>query len=164
MNKKRVLIITILLGLCAIFYGCGHSDNNDDDWGNSRVIRVSNLKGRVIAPINDVNSMRAQTAEAAFSLVSVANTRVFLEDDSSKFAVTDANGDFLIPNVPEGPHRIIANALSGTTTYRQRSDLINVTGQYETQLIERSIELQPAFYDLTIHLSDLNSRQSVRKS
>ena len=161
MNKKRVLIITILLGLCAIFYGCGHSDNNDDDWGNSRVIRVSNLKGRVIAPINDVNSMRAQTAEAAFSLVSVANTRVFLEDDSSKFAVTDANGDFLIPNVPEGPHRIIANALSGTTTYRQRSDLINVTGQYETQLIERSIELQPAFYDLTIHLSDLNTGSPV---
>lgn len=161
MNKKRVLIITVLLGLCAIFYGCGHSDNNDDDWGNSRVIRVSNLKGRVIAPINDVNSMRAQTAEAAFSLVSVANTRVFLEDDSSKFAVTDANGDFLIPNVPEGPHRIIANALSGTTTYRQRSDLINVTGQYETQLIERSIELQPAFYNLTIHLSDLNTGSPV---
>ena len=160
MTRIRVIIIIMLLGLSAIFYGCGSNDDNDP-WGNSNVIRVSNLKGKVIAPIVGLSSERAQAAEYAFPLPSVANTRVFLEDDSSKYAITDANGDFVIPNVPEGKHRLVANVLAGATTYRQRSDIITVTGQYETQIIERSIELQPAFYNMTVHLSDLNTDSPV---
>ena len=131
MNKKnyRVLLAIVIAVFSAIFYGCG-SSGNLDDWADSdAVIRVSNLKGRVIAPINSSLSSRTST-EAYFSLVTTQGTKVFIEDNSNLYAIADSNGVFVIPNVPEGKHRVIANVVVGTTAYRQRGDVVNVTGQY----------------------------------
>ncbi len=159
---SRLLLMLLLLSICAVFYGCG-SSGNIDDWADSgHVIRVSNLKGRVIAPINDNFSARATSSnEVCFSLLSTQGTKVFIEDNANLWAIADANGNFVIPNVPEGKHRVIANVVSGTTAYRQRSDVINVTGQYETQEIPYSIELYPALYSVKLHLSDLTTSSPV---
>ena len=68
---------------------------------------------------------------------------------------------FVIPNVPEGKHRVIANIVAGTTAYRQRSDVVNITGQYETQEMPYSMELRPALYNIRVYLSDLTNSSPV---
>ncbi|MBR4329656.1 MAG: hypothetical protein IKP71_07360 [Candidatus Riflebacteria bacterium] len=159
---RKLFIGVLILCLCAVFYGCGSSGNIDDWADGSNVIRVSNLRGRVIAPINDNYSFRTSSDnEVCFSLLSTQGTRVFIEDNSNLWAIADANGNFVIPNVPQGKHRVIANVVSGTTAYRQRSDVVNVTGQYETQDMPYSIELYPALYSVKIHLSDLQTSSPV---
>ncbi len=158
--SDKYIVLFIIVCFCAVFYGCG-SSGNINDWADSdAVIRVSNLRGRVIAPINSSLSSRAST-EAYFSLVSTQGTKVFIEDNSNLYAISDSNGVFVIPNVPEGKHRVIANVVVGTTAYRQRSDVVNVTGQYETQEMPYSIELTPALYNVKLHLSDLYTSSPV---
>lgn len=157
--KLKFIILLFFLCLGAIFYGCGSSGNISDWADSSNIIRVSNLRGRIIPPISN-NSIR-NSSEPLFSLVSTAGTKVFIEDNSNLFAYTDSSGFFVIPNVPEGKHRVIANIVAGTTTYRQRSDVITVTGEYETQEIQQSIELSPALYNTKIHVLDLNTSSPV---
>ena len=138
--------------------GCGGSgDGVSDEWGNNSgsVVRVSNIKGRVIPPLDVTVSAREQSSIPRFSLTSALGTRVFVEDDPGYYAIADANGDFLIHNVPAGRHRLVASVVAGVTTYRQRSDVITVTGEYETQVIMNSIPLEPALYNAKLHISDL---------
>ena len=164
MNKVyfRALIVFAIICLSIVFYGCGSSGDISDWADGSNVIRVSNLKGRVIAPINDSFSNRASVDdEVCFSLLSTEGTKVFIEDNANLWATADSAGNFVIPNVPEGKHRVIANVVSGTTAYRQRSDVVNVTGQYETQEMPYSIELKPALYNVKLHLSDLVTSSPV---
>ncbi len=162
MNIKRVclrlLFVLIVISITAVIFGCGSSGGSSNTgWGDSEnIIRVSNLKGRVIPPLNNnINSLRGSSTQPYFSLVTTQGATVFIEDDSSLNSVADSDGFFVIPNVPEGKHRVIANIVSGTTSYRQRSDIINVTGQFETQELPYSVELVPALYYIKFHLSDL---------
>ena len=84
----KLFLTIIFLGLCAVFNGCG-SSGNINDWADSdAVIRVSNLRGRVIAPINSSLSSRGST-EAYFSLVTTQGTKVFIEDNSNLYAIAD---------------------------------------------------------------------------
>ena len=167
-NKKkynitfiRIFFVMAIIVFSIAFFGCGSSGGGESDWyDENNVVRVSNLKGRVIAPLNNPASART-SAQAYFSLLSTEGTKVFIEDNSSLNAICDADGYFIIPNVPEGKHRIIANVVAGTTTYRQRSDVITVTGQYETQEIPYSIELSPALYSAKLYLSDLKTSSPV---
>lgn len=160
----RLVISIIIVSLSVAFFGCGSSGGGSEDWiDNESVVRVSSLKGRVIAPINNnLNALRGSGSQPYFSLITTKGTKVFIEDDNSLWAVAESDsGDFVIPNVPEGKHRVIANIVSGTTTYRQRSDVINVTGQYEIQEMPYSVELSPALYYVKIYLSDLVTSSPV---
>ena len=160
--RSKLIVGILILCLSAVFYGCGSSGDISDWIDSDNVIRVSNLRGRVIAPINDSFSNRASSNdEVCFALLSTQGAKVFIEDNPNLWAVADSDGYFVIPNVPAGKHRIIANIVSGTTAYRQRSDVVNISGQYETQDIPYSIELKPALYSVKIHLSDLLTSSPV---
>ena len=169
MNNKRKMILTLIrmffvvaiIVLSLAFYGCGSSGGGSSDWiDENNVVRVSNLKGRVIVPVDNSASARTST-QAYFSLLTTEGTKVFIEDNPSLNAVADVNGYFIIPNVPEGKHRVIANVVAGTTTYRQRSDVVTITGLYETQEMPYSIELSPALYSAKLYLSDLKTSSPV---
>lgn len=158
----RIFFVFIFAALSLIFYGCGSSDGGLSDWiTDSNIIRVSNLKGRLVRSVTSGLSIREQNNQVYFPLVTTQGAKVFLESDSSKYAIADANGDFVIPNVPAGKQRLVANLVQGTTTYRQRSDIINVTGEYETQILVNSIALEPALYNLTLRLSDLTTGSPI---
>ena len=89
LNAKLFLGI-ILICFCTVFYGCG-SSGNIADWADSEnVIRVSNLRGRVIAPINDSFSNRASSNnnEVCFSLLSTQGTKVFIEDSMNEESIS----------------------------------------------------------------------------
>lgn len=156
----RIIVLLFFILLSFVFWGCGSDGSSNWNTDENRVVRVSNLKGRVIAPIDYNNSAR-QSAEAYFSLLTTEGTEVFIEDNNSLRAVADVDGFFIIPNVPEGKHRVVANVKAGTTSYRQRSDVIAITGQYETQEMPYSIELSPALYNVKIYLNDLTNGNPV---
>lgn len=158
--KIKFYFFGVLLITGLAFFGCGGSGGNSDWVEENKIVRYSNIRGRVIAPVNN-ESVRTSTTEAFFSLVSPAGTKVFIEDNSSLFAYTDTDGFFVIPNVPEGKHRVIANIVAGTTTYRQQSEVITVTGENETQEISYPIELIPALYNLKIHVSDITNSSKI---
>lgn len=155
----------MLLSIVLCMYGCGSSTSDDSDWGNgNNIVRVSNLKGRVILPVEGLSDYRAQTMEGRFSLTSALGTKVFVEDRPDLFATCDANGDFLIANVPAGYHRLVASVLAGTSNYRQRTDSFSVSGDLETQVLINSIPLEYAPYSVTIHLADLKTNSPISGS
>ena len=51
--RSKLIVGFLILGLSAVFYGCGSSGDISDWIDSDNVIRVSNLRGRVIAPINE---------------------------------------------------------------------------------------------------------------
>lgn len=132
--------------------GCGSTDGGISDWQKEPTITVvSNIKGKILPP------PAGASVRGAFSLLSTEGTRVFVEDRPDLYASADANGDFIIRNVPAGPVRLVAHQVSGTTPYRQRSDLINLTGKFETQVVPEPIVLENAPYSINVTVSDVNT-------
>ena len=141
-------VMLLVLGLL----GCGSTDGGLSDWQKpAPVTIVSNIKGKILPPV------AASILRGQFSLLSAQGTRVFLEEKPEFYADADANGDFIIRNVPVGRYRLVAYKLSGTTPYRQRSDLINLTGQFETQVFATPLTLEYAPYSVKIAVSDVVS-------
>lgn len=91
------------------------------------------------------------------ALLSVEGATVFVEKYPEHSATADNNGDFIIKNVPVGRHRLVAHKLSGITPYRQRSDVFDLTGQFETQVINTPVTLEPAPYNVTVNVSDVGT-------
>ena len=148
-SRFAVFLFGLTLLLAA---GCGSTDGGIADWQKPGTIKVvANVKGKVLAPA------APGSVRGAFSLLSTEGALVFVEDRPELFANADANGDFIIRNVPAGPLRLVAHKVSGTTPYRQRSDLVNLTGAYETQVVDAPIVLEHAPYNLKITISDVNT-------
>lgn len=144
-------LFCILLVLAAVT-GCGGGDGGLSDWAKpAPVTVVSNIKGKVLPPV------LAGSILANYSLLSAEGTRVFVESKPEYYALADANGDFLIRNVPAGKYRLVAHTVSGVTPYRQRSDLVDLTGTFETQVVEAPLPLELAPFSVKIHVSDVNS-------
>ncbi|MDD3148558.1 MAG: hypothetical protein PHD82_14790, partial [Candidatus Riflebacteria bacterium] len=117
----------LFLIVCLLVFstGCGSSDGGLSDWQKpATVTAVSNIKGKILPPSTS-GAVRGQ-----FSLLSTDGTLVFVEEKPEFFANADANGDFLIRNVEAGRYRLVAHKVSGTTPYRQRSDIFTLSGQF----------------------------------
>jgi len=144
------LLIVICCSL--VITGCGSSDGGISDWQKpAPVTVVSNIKGKILPPLS------ASLRPGLMALLSVEGATVFVEKYPEHSATTDSNGDFIIKNVPVGRHRLVAHKLSGTTPYRQRSDVFDLTGQFETQVINTPVTLEPAPYNVTVNVSDVGT-------
>ncbi len=148
------LLILICCSLTA--GGCGSSDGGLSDWQKpAPVTVVSNIKGKVLPPVS------VSIRPGLMALLAVEGTTVFVEKYPEHSATADSNGDFIIKNVPAGRHRLVAHKLSGITPYRQRSDVFDLTGQFETQVIATPVTLEPAPYNLTVNVSDVGTDQPL---
>ena len=148
--------LLILICCSLVITGCGSSDGGLSDWQKpAPVTVVSNIKGKILPPVS--GSIRP----GLMALMAVEGTTVFVEKYPEYSATADSNGDFIIKNVPAGRHRLVAHKLSGTTPYRQRSDVFDLTGRFETQVIATPVTLEPAPYNLTVNVSDVGNDQPL---
>lgn len=149
---SSLFCVSLIVCLLVFTSGCGSTDGGLSDWQKPAAVTiVSNIKGKILPPSSS-SALRAQ-----FSLLSTDGTLVFVEEKPQYFANADANGDFVIRNVEAGRYRLVAHKVSGTTPYRQRSDIFNLSGQYETQVVADPIVLETAPYNVKISVSDVNT-------
>jgi len=155
-NRRFSVYLALLLVVLTLSSGCGGGDGGLSDWAKpEQVTVVSNLGGQILPPISGA------TLQASFALLSVDGTRVIVEEKPEFSTVVDSQGKFVIKNLPVGKYHLVAQTVSGTTAYKQRSDLINLTGQYETQELAQPIPLVVAPYSVRINVSDLISGNPV---
>lgn len=149
--------IFLLVGLLSVFLtGCGSTDGGLSDWAQPVPVTViSNIEGKIIPPVVGANIL-----SQAF-LVSVKGTKIFVEEKPEFFAEADETGQFIIRNVPAGKYHLIADLLSGTTTYRQRTDQLNLTGEFATLLVKNPVQLLIAPYKVRINVADLKTGAPV---
>ena len=157
-NTKYCAIGIVLLAFISlIFYGCGGPigvlETGSDVPAGSGLV---NIKGKIVAPLAE-NISNRPAAEAMYNLSSVQGTRVFIESLPSCSAVADANGDFLIRDVPFGSYSIIAEKTEGLYVYKQRQENILVTSTEDTMTLTSYIPLEAAPYELTVYVEDLNA-------
>lgn len=146
-------MILCILTLSVFLGGCGSSDGGLSDWAKpGQVTLVSNIEGKLVAPVFSAD------VKAQATLVPVQGARVYVEEKPEYVGEADESGKFIISNVPAGRYHLIANLSSGVSSYRQRSDLIDLTGEYATLLLTNSIQLVSAPHRLKINVSDINTK------
>ncbi len=134
----------------AIFaIGCGSGDGGIDDWTTpAPVTVVSNIQGKVALPVSGSVRDNLQLMN------SVQGTKVFLEEKPEFYATADSSGNFIINKVPVGKYHLIADIVVGPTTYRQRTDQVNLTGEFETQTIGTPMQLVSAPYKVKLYVKN----------
>ncbi|MEW6711585.1 MAG: Ig-like domain-containing protein, partial [Candidatus Riflebacteria bacterium] len=149
----RVKLVLVLLFGTLVFIGCGGSDGGLSDWVKpASVTVVANIEGTIGAPVVAGNLV------AQSMLVAVKGTKVFVEEKPEYIGEADETGKFIISNVPAGRYHLVADLVSGVTTYRKRTDQINLTGEYATLKLNDPVQLSVAPYRLKINVSDMNTR------
>lgn len=159
LNPRRITaclaIVAIVLLLAS---GCGGGDGGLSDWAKpGQVTVVSNLSGQVLPPVSGASLHES----AVFSLLSVDGTRVYIEEKPEFETTVDSQGKFVIKNLPVGKYHVIAQTVSGTTAYKQRSDLVNLTGEFETQVLAQTLPLVVAPYSVNLRITDLLTNNPV---
>jgi hypothetical protein len=150
--------IVIVLGFLSILFiaGCGSTDGGLSDWIEpTPATIVANIEGRVISPVVNLNA-RAQSSN-----VPVGGTKVFVEEKPEFYSIADEDGNFIINNVPAGKYHLIAELVSGISNYKQRTDQIKLTGEYETLKISDPVQLVNAPYKIALNITDLKSKVTL---
>lgn len=153
LNYRRITVYLALITLILMFVsGCGSTDGGLSDWAKpGQVTVVSNLGGQVLPPVAGASLHES----AAFSLLSVEGARVYIEEKPEFSETVDSEGKFVIKNLPVGKYHVIAQTVLGTSSYKKRSDLIDLTGEFETQMMTETIPLVLAPYRLNLRITDL---------
>lgn len=152
-NYRRIAVCLVIMAAALMLAsGCGGGDGGLSDWAKpGQVTVVSNLGGQVLPPVSGASLHES----AVFSLLSVEGTRVYIEEKPEFATVVDAQGKFVIRNLPVGKYHVVAQTVSGTTSYKQRSDLIHLTGEFETQELSQALPLVVAPYTVHLRITDL---------
>ena len=152
-NHRQITVYLALVAVALVLAsGCGGGDGGLSDWAKpAQVTVVSNLSGQILPPVAGASLHES----AAFSLLSVEGTRVHIEEKPEFSTVVDSQGKFVIKNLPVGKYHVVAYTVSGTTAYKQRSDLINLTGQFETQELTAALPLVIAPYRVNLRVTSL---------
>lgn len=157
-NKLRSLLYFLffcaLLAFIAVS-GCGPGDGGLSAWGiGPEVEYVSNIRGKVAFP--EFSSLASLVSASR-----IEGATVFIESAPEYNSVADSSGLFEIKNVPAGNYRVIAEVVSGNRSYRQRSDLIRLTGQFEFQTLQTPLVLRHAPHRLRLNITDLRTDAPV---
>ncbi|MDN5278812.1 MAG: hypothetical protein PWR01_2777 [Clostridiales bacterium] len=156
--KAKFAIVFACAIVLFLFSGCGSSDGGLGDWIQpTPVTVVSDIEGKVLAPVisaNGISSLRPL-------MMSVQGTKVFVEEKPEYYAQADETGKFIIKNVPAGKYHLVAELVSGITAYKQKSDQINLTGEFATLLITNPVQLLPAPHKVRVNISDLKTGTPV---
>ncbi len=158
-NYRRIAVyLAISAFVLMLAVGCGGGDGGLSDWAKpGQVTVVSNLSGQVLAPVAGTSLHES----VAFSLLSVEGTRVYIEEKPEFTTTVDSQGKFVIKNLPVGRYHVIAQTVSGTTSYKHRSDQVNLTGEFETQVMSQAMPLAVAPYRLHLRITDLITNNPV---
>lgn len=146
------------VGLIAVFsflLGCGGGDGGASEWAKPGTVTVySSIRGQVLPPVAGASF---ESARPAFSLLSVEGAEVYIEEKPELKTRVASQGTFLLSNVPAGKYHLIAQTVVGTTAYRQRTDQIHLTGQFEIQELPAPLPLNVAPHRVKLKISDLVS-------
>ncbi len=122
MKIDRIFIALILLCLVS-FNGCRHSYSDEDD--EFTTVGNATISGTITQGTSP--SLRSNGLAAA-------NAKVWLEQHPEFFAMTDANGKFLISKVPAGVFKIVVKFSQGSTIFKVRSVDTSVKQNENTNL------------------------------
>lgn len=148
---KKSIFSAVLIGVL-FFCGCGGGDGGLSDWLKpAPVTVVGNIEGTIMAPVATGNLLGQSL------LLSVKGAKVYVEQKPEFYAEADENGKFTLRNVPAGKYHLVAEMLSGVTTYRQRTDQINLSGEYQTLLLPDPVRLGIAPFKLKLNVVNISS-------
>lgn len=155
----KTAVVVMVIMATVVLVGCNGGDGGASDWAKpTPVVVVSNLRGQILPPVaGSLNLL----PDFAYSLLSVDGTQVYIEEKPEFKTTVASSGSFLITNLPVGKYHVIAHVLVGTTSYRQRSDLIDLSGKFATQELTAPMPLAVAPYRVKLAISDLLSGSAV---
>ncbi len=110
--------------------------------------------------IEGTQSPARTSSELRYSLGNnLSGINVFLENNNTLRGITDNNGKFIIENVPEGYHSIIAEKKeAGAIIYRQRLRNINIKGIDNYYELPEPISILPSPYLLTLLITNTKNQ------
>ena len=161
MKRHIICFLSIICASFAILVGCGSGASDDLVGSNFAADTNVTLTGY----IRDGSSNSTRTSSRfRFSLADLSGITVFLEDAVNLYGVTDANGRYSIPNVPQGRHNLIAEKRIGNQIqFRARQENVPViaqSGSSEVILSESDstqvLEMLQSDYSLTLVVTDNN--------
>ncbi|NLI78563.1 MAG: hypothetical protein GX442_19245 [Candidatus Riflebacteria bacterium] len=135
-RRQRVLgpLAALAVTLATVFAmgGCGSSDGGIGDWVKTSAPAVLvQIGGQVWLPLGAASLQAGVRGQATTGVAAPAAT-VYLEERPDLTAATDQDGRFLIARVPAGSYHVIAELTKGSIIYKQRSDLVTLTGEVGT--------------------------------
>ena len=154
MKRSGLYFVVSMIAAFAFMIGCGSAT---DDLEVSHI--PSNVNITIAGYVTDGSNRTCRaSSEMRYSLGSLEGITVFLEDNPLLSGITDANGRYVIANVPRGKHSLVAKTSIGNQTYKMILPDINVSGNdgsyMELPQTTQSISIQPAPYSLTLTVTD----------
>ena len=139
-----------------LLIGCGGGAVDNIPIKNNPQSNVT-LSGYVVEGTQ--NSVRT-SSELRYSLGNnLSGINVFLENNNTLRGITDNSGKFIIENVPEGYHSIIAEKKeAGAIIYRQRLRNINIKGIDNYYELPEPISILPSPYLLTLLITNTKNQ------
>ncbi len=136
--------------------GCGGGSVDNIPVKNNPQKNVT-LTGYVVESTK--NTIRT-TSELRYSLGNnLSGINVFLENNNTLRGITENSGKFIIENVPEGYHSIIAEKKeAGAIIYRQRLRNINIKGIDNFFELPEPISILPSPYLLTLLITNTKNQ------
>ncbi len=159
MYYETLQYIYIWISLIFSFFlliGCGGGAVDNIPIKNNPQSNVT-LSGYVVEGTQ--NSART-SSELRYSLGNnLSGINVFLENNNTLRDITDNSGKFIIENVPEGYHSIIAEKKeAGAIIYRQRLRNINIKGIDNYYELPEPISILPSPYLLTLLITNTKNQ------
>lgn len=135
MKQSRVYLLLVLAIAAFTLFGCGGGGGGGGGAVGTGITFQENtgaIKGKITS--NGIISESQKGSILSDSgVVGVPGAEVFLESDTSKKTVSDAEGNFILENVPEGTHNVISRKESDGKSYKMRSGAIVVV---KLQIVE----------------------------
>ncbi|MBQ3643697.1 MAG: hypothetical protein II961_03785 [Candidatus Riflebacteria bacterium] len=156
MNRCNVYICVSLIFSFFLLIGCGGGSDDNIPFKSNPQSNVT-LSGYVVEGTQ--NSIKT-SSELRYSLGNnLSGINVFLENNNRLSGITDNGGKFIIENVPEGYHSIIAEKKeAGAIIYRQRLRNINIKGIDNLFELPEPISILPSPYLLTLLITNTKNQ------
>ena len=135
MKLIRICLLSIFSLSLVILLGCGGGGGGGGSAATTGISFQENtgaIKGKITSSGIISENQRVSSLSQP-GAIGVPGADVFLESDPTKKTISDQEGNFLLENVPEGEHNIIAKKDSGGNTFKMISNTIVVV---KLQIVE----------------------------
>ena len=160
MKTSQICILLLSLVASAFIIGCGSAS---DDLAGVTTITNSNNYVTLTGYVKDgsLTSLR-NSSRIRYSLSDLSGIKVFLENYSNLYGITDSTGKYTIANVPQGRHTLVAEKQSGMQIqFRARKENIPVIATNGASTVELSysdstqvLTMQQSNYSITLRVTD----------
>ena len=130
-NFNLLLLIGLIFSV-SVFYGCGGGGTSDDPLPAGPAIQ-NQISGKITAP-NVLTSLLPKENTGIRGAIVAGNVEVYIEGMRSTHSTrSDAAGNFLLENVPNGTHNVVALIKTNSgNTYKVRSGQVEVSSSQTT--------------------------------